>query len=109
MVTTLLNGFRKEAGEKTGHSPPPAWSTALGGVKSPSSLLSFVLHHRLFLQPAVGILGGPGLPVLWRERWAHPTGQAESSWVVDVRSFLFLSIDQAGGLGQQMSFQTLEI
>lgn len=85
-----------------------AWSTALGEGKSPSSLLSFVLHHCLFLQPAVGILGGPGLSAVGRERWAHSTGQAESSWVVDVRSFLVLSVDQAGGLGQQNSLQTLE-
>lgn len=84
------------------------WSIALGEDKSPSSLLSFDLHHRLFLQPAVGILGGPGLSALGRERWARSTGQAESSWVVDVRSFLVLSVDQAGGLGQWDSFQTLE-
>lgn len=53
----------------------------------------------MFLQPAVGILGGPGPPALWRERWAHPTGQAESSWVAHVRSFPFVSVDQAGGPG----------
>ena len=62
----------------------------------------------VLLQPAVSILGGPGLPALWRERWARPTGQAESSWVVDVRSFLLLSVEQAGGLGQQISFETLK-
>lgn len=102
MVTAWRNGFGKEAGETPGHSPvslpsSTAWSAALGGVRSPSSLLSFVLHQGL-CSCSCGHLGGPGLPVLWRERWAQPMGQDENSWV-DVRSFLFLSFDQAGAWG----------
>lgn len=91
----------------TGHSPvslpsSTARSAALGGVRTqlPSQLCS----SPGLCSCSCGHLGGPGLPGLWRERWAQPMGQDESSWLADVRSFLFLSFVQAGGLG----LQTLE-
>lgn len=90
MVAALLNGFGKEAEEKTGHSS--AQHSLVNRTRRsqkpqlPSQLCPS--PPSVSLQPAVGILGGPGLPALWRESWAHAMGQAESSWVVDGRSFI---------------------
>lgn len=64
----LLGGFGKEAGEEAGYSPVSLSrnSIALRWLKSLRSFLRFILCHCLFLQPAVGILGGPRLPALWK-------------------------------------------